>query len=89
MSIIEELYYGNINPYIRKNNDTELLALINRHESWLKDHLDGEALDTLKKLSDCHAELNCNTAYESFRDGFTLGAKLVMEVCYGRKENGE
>ena len=89
MNTIEELYYGNIQPHVRKNQDAELVALIDRHESWLKEHLGGEALDTLDKLTDCYAEFNGNTAYECFRDGFRLGAQLIIAVINGGEETDE
>ena len=36
-----------------------------------------------KELTDCHVEYDGITAWESFRRGFALGARLVMEVVYG------
>lgn len=92
-NIISELYYGNIQPskreYQTDREVAELVKLIERHEAWLTEHLDGKAKDVLDKLTDCYAELDGITAYESFREGFILGARLVMEICYGGREESE
>ena len=91
--IISELYYGNIHPskrdYERTPEMAELATLLKRHEDWLGEHLDGKAKETLSKLADCYAELATISAYEDFREGFTLGARLVMEICYGGREDSE
>ena len=84
--MIKELYYGNIQPYKRERRGTELMVLIDRHESWLREHLDGPALDTLSKLIDCYAEFNGGIAAESFRDGFRLGGQLMTEILFERED---
>ena len=83
-SMIEELFYGSLNPSGKSSPEAdELLALIVRHETWLAEHLDETAKEVLDKLTDCHVEYDGITAWESFRRGFALGARLVMEVVYG------
>ena len=51
--------------------------------------LDETAKEVLGKLTDCHAEYDGITAWESFRRGFALGARLVMEVVYGTEAQSE
>lgn len=87
MDTIENLYYGNIQPHVRMNSDPKLVGYIDRHESWLKERLEGKALESVEKLIGCYSELNCNTAYENFRDGFILGAQMVMDILYGREKD--
>ena len=83
-SIIEELFYGTLNPSGKSSPEAdELLGLIERHETWLAGNLDEAAKAVLDKLTDCHVEYDGITAWESFRRGFILGARLVMEVVYG------
>ena len=53
------------------------------HDETRQLHLDETAKEVLDKLTDCHVEYDGITAWESFRRGFALGARLVMEVVYG------
>ena len=83
-SMIEDLFHGSLNPSGKSSPEAaELLDLIVRHETWLAENLDETAKEVLDKLTDCHAEYDGITAWESFRRGFILGARLVMEVVYG------
>ena len=85
--MIKDLYYGHIHPYKQERRDAELTALIDRHERWLREHLDGSALDTLGKLIDCYAEFNSSMAAESFRDGFRLGGRIMTEILFEREDD--
>ncbi len=89
-SMIEDLFYGSLKPSGKSSPAAdELLDLIVRHETWLAEHLDETAKEVLGKLTDCHAEYDGITAWESFRRGFALGARLVMEVVYGTEAQSE
>ena len=83
--IISDLYYGELRPNERKDlKDAQaehLLESFGRDEAWLTDHLEGAAKERLLELVNCHDELDGLTAYESFRSGFLLGARLIMAVC--------
>ena len=59
------------------------------HEKWLKKMLDGKAREYLLELINIHDELDGLVSYESFRDGFILGARLIMEVAYGQSRFSE
>ena len=83
-SIIEELFYGTLNPSGKSSPEAdELLALIVRHETWLAEHLDETAKEVLDKLTDCHVEYDGITAWESFRirsdilDTITVSVKMI------------
>ena len=83
-SMIEDLFYGSLNPSGKSSPAAdELLDLIVRHETWLAGHIDETAKEVLGKLTNCHVEHDGITAWDNFRRGFTLGARLVMEVVYG------
>ena len=45
--------------------------------------LGGKAKEYLLDLVNIHDELIGTMTYDSFRDGFILGARLVMEVVSG------
>lgn len=50
--------------------------------------LDGKAKEYLLELVNIHDELIGTMTYESFREGFTLGARLIMEVVSGQARDG-
>ena len=82
--IISDLYYGELRPnereYLKDAQAENLLESFGQNEAWLTEHLDGAAKEHLLELVNCHDELNGLTAYESFRSGFLLGARLIMAV---------
>ena len=90
--IISDLYYGELRPHERKyKTDAEadiLLESFKQDEAWLTEHLEGAAKERLLELIDCHDELDGLTAYESFRSGFLLGAKLIMAVSVEGRDHG-
>lgn len=89
-SMIEELFYGTLRPSGKSSPEADTLRkLIERHETWLAGNLDEAAKAVLDKLADCRREYEGITARENFREGFTLGVRLVMEVvCGAEAEDG-
>ena len=85
-SIISELYHGNLHPNEHDysgNGDYEVLAeSFKQDESWLLERLNDEEKKLLSDMIQVHDELTHLTCFESFRDGFILGAALVMEVSH-------
>jgi hypothetical protein len=83
--IISDLYYGELRPnereYLEGVEAEVLLESFKQDEAWLTEHLEGAAKEHLLELVNCHDELDGLTAYESFRSGFLLGARLIMAVC--------
>ena len=82
--IISDLYYGELRlserEYLKDAQAENLLESFGQNEAWLTDHLEGAAKERLLELVNCHDELDGLTAYESFRTGFLLGARLIMAV---------
>ena len=82
--IISDLYYGELQPnereYLEGVEAEVLLESFKQDEAWLTEHLEGAAKEHLLELVNCHDELDGLTAYESFRAGFLLGARLIMAV---------
>ena len=86
-SILSDLYHGELRPNERYYPDDSdvgiLLDSFRQDEKWLTEMLDGKAKEYLLELINIHDELIGAMTYDSFREGFTLGARLVMEVVSG------
>ena len=83
MSILTELYLGNINPRTLKINDSnfeKLLELISESENKLISQLTEEQKILFEKIRDCDCEISDITEREIFIQGFKLGARLMLEV---------
>ena len=85
-SIISRLYHDELHlserDYPEDSRATILLDSFKENEEWLKKILDGKAKERLLELISIHKELDKLVGYESFRDGFILGVRLMMEVAY-------
>ena len=87
-SMISRLYHDEL--HLSERNYPEdsrafiLLDSFKEDADWLKEMLDGKAKEHLLELINIHDELDGLTNYESFRDGFILGARLMMEVACGQ-----
>ena len=84
MNILENLWYGNISPWERpfKKDSAyeELLALVIRHQDDLKSRLNDEEKEIFEKYADCTGEMHDLTEREAFVKGFTIGARIIIEV---------
>ena len=87
-SMISRLYHGKLRlserDYPEDSRAFILLDSFKEDAEWLKKMLDGPAREHLLELINIHDELDGLTNYESFRDGFILGARLIMEVACGQ-----
>ena len=83
-NILSDLYLGELRPNERSYpSDSDvgiLLDSFRQNEKWLSELLDGKAKEHLLELVNIHDELVGTMTYDSFREGFTLGARLIMEV---------
>ena len=90
MSIIEDLWYGNIAPWereIKRSSEySDVLERIVQHEKELNARLNDEEKEILEKFVNCTNEMCCISEREMFVQGFMLGAKLIIEVI--SSENG-
>ena len=84
MGIIDELWYGNISPCdggAKKESEyAELLGYIVRHEEDLQKRLNDEEKKILKKFTECTNEMYGIAEREAFVRGFTLGARIFIEI---------
>ena len=92
-SMISELFHGGLRPneksYRHRAYMEMLLESFGQNEAWLTEHLDGKAKEHLLELVNIHDELDGAVSFGSFREGFIIGASLVMEAIYGQTEVSE
>jgi len=90
-SILSDLYHGELRPneqgYPADSDVGILLESFGQNEKWLGELLGGKAKEYLLELVNIHDELIGTMTYDSFRDGFILGARLVMEVVGGQAQD--
>ena len=91
-SILEELWYGNINPQLDATRDDpeikNLLALMMQNREKLCEKLNDEEKEILEKYDDCQIEMNALIEREIFRYAVSLGIRLSYEgLFYLEKEN--
>ena len=83
-SIISQLYHDELHlserDYPEDSRAAILLDSFKENEAWLKKMLNDKARERLLELISIHDELEELVGYESFRDGFILGVRLMMEV---------
>ena len=83
-SIIEELYYGNIDPQNSGFEDDENvqreLRTISENEDWLIEHLTGEEKKRFLDFADAWSAYNGDATLDGFITGFRLGARFVMDT---------
>jgi len=83
MSIIDELWYGNIAPFeqstLGDKRFTELLKLVNQDREELVGTLMDKQKETLEKYEETANEMYSVTEREAFSYGFRLGVRLMSE----------
>ena len=82
MSILQELWYGNINPSEDKevsDEEKELIKLMARHQECLTSKLKNKELDEYKKYVECVDEYTSLVECQAFEIGFKLAVRLLNE----------
>ena len=85
-NILEELYYGNIacNVYSPKTEEeAQRLAALSRLEDTLLNTLEGDQKEQFIDYVNLCAEGETDVKSQDFRNGFRLGAQLLLEVTTG------
>ena len=83
MRILEEFWYGNIEPteYDTSSNEyKKLQELICRNEEKLKATMTDEQKELCEKYTDCVREFQTSTDCLIFQNSFRLGARMMLEV---------
>ena len=83
-NILEEFWYGNIDPMEQSTGKNqavkELLRLMGRNRDRLHDSMTAEQRETLAKYDDCVNEMHSIMELEIFSYAFRLGGKLMLAM---------
>ena len=84
MTVLENLWYGNIDPHeeilTENKRYKRLLSLMGRNRDELSETLTDKQLETLEKYDDAMNEMHSVAEVEAFSFGFRLGIKLMIEA---------
>ena len=87
--ILEELWYGNINPLEDSTDGNaevkKLLNLVGRNRDKLCESLTEQQKADLAKYDDCVNEMYGIIEQEVFKYAFRLGGRIVLEVLLNAK----
>ena len=91
-SLLEELWYGNIDPQVDATRDNKevknLLTLMMQNREKLCEKLNDEEKEILEKYDDCQIEMNSLIERVIFRYAVSLGMRLSIEgLFYLEKDN--
>lgn len=87
MNLIEELYYGNINPnekcYDGHTDYAKAMRRFCNSENELNKMLKGKPLHLLNELINASDEVIAITSIENFKIGFRLGVQMICDslIC--------
>lgn len=91
MNILEEFWYGNIEPAeydISSGKEyKELLQLISRNEDKLLATMTEEQKKLFTKYADCVREYQVMAECLLFQNSFRLGGRMMLEVMRGGAED--
>lgn len=82
MSILQELWYGNINPSEDRDisdEEKKLVELMARHQAYLTSNLKDKELDAFQKYIECSDEYTSLVECRAFEIGFKLAVRLLNE----------
>ena len=84
MDLIEELYYGNIQPNLKKEISNEsydkAMQFVTANEDKLLNFLDGKEKDVFNQLLTSYATIHGESDVAHFKLGFRLGAKMALDT---------
>lgn len=82
MTILQELWYGNIRPNEDKiitDEEKRLVELIARHHETLSSSLKNDDVDVFEKYVDCFTEYASLIEAQAFEIGFKLATSILMD----------
>ena len=84
MTILEDLWYGNVRPtertIVKGSKLDNLMKLICQNEADLMKGLTDKQKESFEKFKDCQSEITDYLETEAFTSGFTIAVKLMVEV---------
>lgn len=88
MSVLEEFWYGNLDPAeydaCPSSECKGLIRLISRNEEKLLATMTDEQKDIFLRYSDCVREHQTLAESLLFQNSFRLGARMMLDVIGGR-----
>ena len=86
MTVLEDLWYGNIRPietFIDGNTEYKgLLRLVSKNRESLKNELSLKQLDLLEKFNLSVNEMNSISETAAFQCGFSIGVRIMTECVF-------
>lgn len=83
-SFLEDLYFGSVRPceleFTEESGLGAAMQELTKLEEKLLEVLDTEEHELFRAFCEKQARINTQTAFENFRCGFRMGAKLLLEV---------
>ena len=93
MTVLEDLWYGNIIPwekFVKDNAELKsLLSLAGKNYDKLTADFTEKQKEMLEKYKDTLCEMNSFTEQAAFKYGFSLGVRLMMESMMTKLNNDE
>lgn len=84
MTLLENLWYGNIDPHEAILTDSKrykhLLSLMAKNRDELNETLTDKQSETLEKYDSAVNEMHSLAEVEAFSYGFSLGARIMIEA---------
>ena len=84
MSVLEEFWYGNLDPAEYDANPSEeykeLIRLISRNEEKLLATMTDSQKDLFSRYQDCVREFQAMAECLLFQNSFCLGAKMIITI---------
>ena len=83
MTVLEDLWYGNIRPienFIEGNSEYKgLLRLVSKNRDTLENELTNKQLELLEKYTASVNKMNSISETAAFQYGFSLGVRIMIE----------
>lgn len=93
MTVLEDLWYGNIRPvenFVDGNMEYKgLLRLVSKNREALENELSPKQLELLEKYNTSANEMNATSEIAAFQCGFSLGVHIMMECVFKRSNSLE
>lgn len=84
MNVLEEFWYGNLDPAEYDTNTSkehkEILQLISKNEDKLVSTMTDEQKELFSRYTDCVREHQAMAECLLFQNSFRLGARMMVEV---------
>ena len=86
MTVLEDLWYGNIRPiesFVEGNVEyKELLRLVSKNREALESELSPKELELLEKYNLSVNEMNTISETSAFQCGFSLATRMMLECMF-------